>query len=481
MQSKTKSTKNKYKSLSKNVALFTVSSFGSKIIAFLLVPLYTSILSTEEYGTADLILETVSLLIPILTIDIQDAVLRFTIGNGDKKNTISIGINISLIGFAILAPVLVVLKAIGILKLEPILIGFLLLNYLFGALNNVFTLYLKGVDKVSTIMVAGILNTAVMCLSNVVLLVFFKCGLYGYLLAHTAGILVSVVFQLFNGGIYKNYIWKTDTTLAKEMVAYSSPLVTNVLAWWINGASDRYILTYICGIAVNGIYSISYKIPSILSVVQNVFYNAWSISAITEYDRDDKDGFIGNVYTSYSIMSILACSVIMVLNIPIANVLYPNSFFTAWKYVPFLLIGTVFNGIALFQGCIFTAIKKTSIISRTTLIGAGINTLGNIILIKAWGALGAASATMVGYFFTWVMRSVYLKNYIRMRVNWKKHYMTLALLVVQSMLAVFVQGYWQQLLCMALIIGLYLNEIKRIVLKVASEIYGRLTKDKIHK
>ena len=137
MQSKTKSTKNKYKSLSKNVALFTVSSFGSKIIAFLLVPLYTSILSTEEYGTADLILETVSLLIPILTIDIQDAVLRFTIGNGDKKNTISIGINISLIGFAILAPVLVVLKAIGILKLEPILIGFLLLNYLFGALNNV--------------------------------------------------------------------------------------------------------------------------------------------------------------------------------------------------------------------------------------------------------------------------------------------------------------------------------------------------------
>ena len=90
MQSKTKSTKNKYKNLSKNVALFTVSSFGSKIIAFLLVPLYTSILSTEEYGTADLILETVSLLIPILTIDIQDAVLRFTIGNGDKKNTISI-------------------------------------------------------------------------------------------------------------------------------------------------------------------------------------------------------------------------------------------------------------------------------------------------------------------------------------------------------------------------------------------------------
>ena len=473
MQSKTKSTKSKYKSLSKNVALFTVSSFGSKLIAFLLVPLYTSILSTEEYGTADLILETVSLLIPILTIDIQDAVLRFTIGNSDKKNTISIGINISLIGFAILGPILVILKAIGVLKIEPVLISFLLLNYLFGALNNVFTLYLKGVDKVSTIMVAGILNTAVMCLSNVVLLVFFKFGLYGYLLAHTAGILVSVVFQLFNGGIYKNYTLKTNKKLAKEMIAYSSPLVANVLAWWINSASDRYILTYICGIAVNGIYSISYKIPSILSVVQNVFYNAWSISAITEYDKDDKDGFIGNVYTSYSIMSILACSAIMVLNIPIANVLYPNSFFTAWQYVPFLLVGTVLNGIALFQGCIFTAIKKTSIISRTTLFGASINTLGNFILIKMWGGLGAASATMIGYFVTWVVRSIYLKSYIKMKVDWKKHYLALALLLAQSVIAVFVSGYWRQLLCTTFIIVLYLKEIKNITSKLTLEIYGR--------
>lgn len=59
-------------------------------------------------------------------------------------------------------------------------------------------------------------------------------------------------------------------------------------------------MTFFCGTAINGIYAVSYKIPTILSTIQTIFYNAWSISAITEFDKDDRDGFIGNIYTIYS-------------------------------------------------------------------------------------------------------------------------------------------------------------------------------------
>ena len=86
---------------------------------------------------------------------------------------------------------------------------------------------------------------------------------------------------------------KEDKQIEREMIAYSVPLILNSVSWWINNASDRYILTYFSGVAVNGIYSVAYKIPTILSTIQSIFYNAWSISAITEFDRNDTDGFLG--------------------------------------------------------------------------------------------------------------------------------------------------------------------------------------------
>ena len=76
--------KAKYGYLAKNTGLFTISSFGSKILGFLLVPLYTSKLTTSDFGTADLLSTTVSFLIPILTINIASAVMRFSIDNPSK-------------------------------------------------------------------------------------------------------------------------------------------------------------------------------------------------------------------------------------------------------------------------------------------------------------------------------------------------------------------------------------------------------------
>ena len=69
---------NRYKYLIKNTGILTISSFSTKILTFLMVPLYTSVLTTEEYGTYDLAVSTVSLLIPILSVNIVDGVMRYS-------------------------------------------------------------------------------------------------------------------------------------------------------------------------------------------------------------------------------------------------------------------------------------------------------------------------------------------------------------------------------------------------------------------
>ena len=231
-------------------------------------------------------------------------------------------------------------------------------------------MYLKALDKVGILVVSGIASTLTSCLLNILLLIVFDIGINGYLIANISGMGIAVILMFFCGGIYKDYKLSMDRKLAKEMILYCFPLAFNGVAWWINNASDKYILTFFCGVTANGIFSVAYKIPTILSTLQGIFYNAWSVSAITEFDKKDSDGFIGNIYVLYSCISVTGCSVIMICNVFIARILYAKDFFAAWEYVPFLLLGAVFHGLTLFEGCLYSAAKKTKEVFYTTLAGA---------------------------------------------------------------------------------------------------------------
>lgn len=428
----------KIKNLSKNMLLFTISSFGTKILSFLLVPLYTYVLLAEEYGMVDLITTTVQLLIPMLTLNIQDAVLRYTLDKEyESDEVINIGLKIVFLSSLILGSVLLLAVRFDLIKIKSNYLLFLYVSYIVGALNNNLTMYLKAKNEIKTIAVWGVINTFVTCMLNLVLLLVLKVGINGYMIANISGVFIANIGMYINGKVYSDIKFRkyNNRGLTKKLLQYSTPLVANSISWWINNASDRYILTFFCGVTLNGIYAVSYKIPSILSTIQSFFYNAWSISAITEFDEEDSDGFIGNTYSRYSMFLIWLCSIILCLNIMLAKILYSKEYFQAWKYVPYLLVGTVFNGLGLFEGCIFTAVKKTKEVSKTTILGAIINILFNFILIPVFGASGASVATMLGYIAIWGFRTLSLRSIIRMKINWKKQGCCIFLLIIQAIVA----------------------------------------------
>lgn len=84
--------KKKYSYLSNNVKLFTISSFGQKILSFLLVPLYTSYLNTQEYGIIDLVATTINIIIPIFSLNIAEGIMRFTLEEKNSKDYLAYGI-----------------------------------------------------------------------------------------------------------------------------------------------------------------------------------------------------------------------------------------------------------------------------------------------------------------------------------------------------------------------------------------------------
>ena len=149
----------KSKKLIQNVFLFFLASFIPKTISFFMVPLYTECLSTLEYGTIDLITTTVQLLLPILTLQVQDAILRFSVaGQDDPRKVFSIGLHIVSAGFVFLASATFLLTMLGVVDLNGAYIAFFLASYLTGALGNVVNYFLRALDKVKEITIASVIN-----------------------------------------------------------------------------------------------------------------------------------------------------------------------------------------------------------------------------------------------------------------------------------------------------------------------------------
>lgn len=460
--------KDKNKSLLKNIGLFTIGSFGSKILSFLLVPLYTAVLSTSEYGSVDLITSTASLLTPILLLSIFDATLRFGMDSEYRKeDVLSTSVKIAIKGSLLLIFGVVIVHVTHLFDIASEYLIFLCIYFILGAQSQIFNLYLRAKNQAAVIAISGIICTLITCVFNIVLLLVFNWGVLGYMISNTVGVLVQNGYQLVFGRIYKDIKFKNYNNLSKPMIKYSAPLIANSISWWVNNASDRYILTFIKGVSENGIYSVSYKIPTILTMFQGIFYSAWSISAISEYDEKDSDGFIGNNYSMYSLVSLVICSALLIINIPLAKFLYKGDYFEAWKCVPFLLMGTVFSGISQFEGALFAATKNTKLVAKTTVIGAAVNTVGNIIFIYLFGALGAALATMLGYLTTWILRSKYLHTFIKMKVKWNVHFFSIVLVLIQSVIATLGISHFIQIILFAFLLvinRMYLKKVFKIIL-----------------
>ena len=324
----------KHSYLAKNVLLFSISGFVPKILSIILIPLYTSYLTTAEYGISDLIITTVSLLLPVFTLDIQDAVMRFALDDEyDKKDVFSTAVWIILIGTALVCIGAIVISFLDVPVIENSYLFFFVIMYFTSATSNAVSLFCRGIDKVNVMVVGSILNSVVTLSSNILFLAVFHLGLTGYLIANTLGSAITLIWCFIGAKLFQYLEFDIPRRVRNDMIRFSFPLIFSVIAWWINNASDRYILTYMSGVAVSGLYAISYKIPNILSMFQNIFAQAWSISAVKEFDKNDSDGFISGMYNMMNFAMIVICSGLMIVNIPIAKLLYSNEFFSASRTV----------------------------------------------------------------------------------------------------------------------------------------------------
>lgn len=436
----------RFKLLSKNLGILTISNFASKILVFLLVPLYTSVLSTEEYGTYDLAVSVVLLLFPLFTLNIVDACMRFLMEKNAKREKIAIigirQISISIIMFGVF---MVCISKASVWKTIAGLETYVFMYYLTYALNEFFIQFAKGINRITDMAVAGVISTISMISTNILFLVCLGWGLQGFFLANIVSQGVSVIYFVIRIRFW-NYIstWKVDYVLNKEMLCYSFPLIATALCWWINSTSDKYIISLMLGVSANGLLAVSYKIPSIINTIQGIFIQAWQISAIKEYGNGDTSGFYGNTFSIVNVLMCAACAWLILLAKPIASILYAKDFYAAWQYVPFLLIASVLNCASGLIGPILAAKKNSKAMMWSALIGAGANIILNIVFVYFMGTQGACIATAICSFIIYYVRKEAVREDIKIE-QYSIVLITWFLLCIQAIIEIIISNYIMEL------------------------------------
>ena len=437
-----------YRKLFSNTLTFAIGSFSSKILVILLIPIYTNALSKGELGVTDVLTQIANWAIPIASVTIAEAVIRFGLDKAyDKKGVFTIGNIVCLAGLGVFAVIVFVVTLTGVAEKYLGNYGLLLYLYIFmSSMKTLYSTYVRAIEKVKLFAVNGIVTTLFTLLFNVLFFMVFPkdhafFGIGGvfaspvakYLLAIILSDFISIVFLIFAARLWEHFdraSWNGD--LLRTMLQYSVPLIPAQLLWLITNSSDTFMTTSIMGENANGVLSAAYKIPNIVATVYLMFGQAWNMSAITENDSKDRDEFYSKVFDfNQSLIYILAGGCLLVIQ-PLTNIWIGEEFHDCINYSPILIYSTVFSCFTTFMGSIYIATKKSKRSLFTSFISGVVNVGLNLLLIPRIGLYAPAISTVAAYFTVFIVRAFDSRALIPFRINWRKLIVNNILLVLMT-------------------------------------------------
>lgn len=409
---------NKKKQLAKNTLIIFLGKVCTQLISFFLIPLYTAYLATNEYGIVDLVQTYVTLLVPIITMELEMSIFRYLVDSRtDSKNTKKlISNNFYILSFCLLLFIILYLLVICFIDIPFKWIIFV--DIIVCVLSGNFLQVARGMGKIIDFSISCILTGLTTVISNIILICFVGLKAEGMIISMALANGLCSLYLFIKLKLYKNIDFKlADKKLIKDMYKYSLPLVPNGISWWIVNISDRTIISFVLGAGANGLYAISNKFPTIISSLSGVFNLSWSESAALHINSEDRDEFFTDI-TNTVIKLFTALGIGMLACMPfVFPIMVNKQYADAYNYIPFLVIATVFNVVICLYSQVYLAKKLSKQVATTAILGAIINILVNVVFIKSIGIYAAALSTTVSYFVMMIYRHFDLKKYINIKIE----------------------------------------------------------------
>lgn len=441
--------KQEYGTLTKTAALFATANIGGKLLKLLIIPLYTYYMTTYQFGLAETVSVTASLLCPVLLLGTNEAAIRFSMDRiHTAEDTASNCFAIVLV-FSI--PVLIICLILGRLEAFE---GRALLLYLIvisGAVEALMMSLAKGMNRNGLFAASEIVAAVVLVVSNIIALAVIRAGIEGYLWSLALSSAVRCVFIESRLKIFRKLRpGSVSRKSLTDILKFSLPLMPNALLWWVMDSSDRYIILWVLGASSVGIYTIACRLYAAFTGLAVIFHQAWQLSAIRQYFSEDYNEFYSKVSGVFTSAFFAAAALIIPFVRPLVGLL-DNNFSDAWKYSPLLLIAAVFASLSGFAGVNYTASGKTKGALTTTAAGAAVNIALSIVLAHAVGIQGVVIATLAAYYVLWILRLLDVKKELGKAFGIKLAHVNLLILLAESGCILMNAGWYTSVICIIIL------------------------------
>ncbi len=406
------------KNLVKNTIIITIGKICTQLITFFLLPVYTAILSTEEYGVVDLLNTLISLCLPIVTFQIEQALFRHLIDSRDNDEEIRKTISTTFITLVIQSVIYLVIFCIAAPFIHNNYKYFLATNVIASIFSSIMLQISRGLGDNKKYAVGSFLTAFITVILNIVFIVWLRWGAYGMLSASLIGNIVCSSYILITKKIYKYInIKEYSKQLLKKLWKYSMPLIPNAISWWIFNSSDRIIVSSVLGIAQNGILSASYKFSNVYITIYNIFNMTWTESASLHINDKDNSEFFSKIMNVALKLFAAICFGIIAFMPFIFPIMINEKFGEAYNQIPILMLSSLFNVVVGLLSVIYIAKKDTKAVAKTSIMAAIINLVVNLALIEFIGLYAASISTLAAYFIMAIYRLYDVKKYIKIKLD----------------------------------------------------------------
>lgn len=442
----------RFDNLMKNSVVLMLGNFSSKILMFVLLPLYTNVLDPTEYGEMDIYINILAILYSIVSLQAGESVFRFIVDakdDNEKTSVISNAFVIAVFGVSIFT--------IGMLIFGTITGFQYTLAFILYVAFNIFSVFcqqaIRGLNFTAIYSSVGVLATIVQVLGNIIFIFVCKIGAASLLWAHIVTFIFILVCILVKCRFF-NYFKAPAIKLSivKEHLKFNLPLLPNALCLWCVSSLGKYLLLFFYSTSEVGLLAFATKFSQFITAINGVIFFAWQQSAISEYNSEDKNEYATDIFNKFISLELGAISIVIpCVKLLIFSVM-GEQYRLAWVYVPIFFIGALFNFCGDFVSIGFFGAKKTNTVFFASLAALVVYFITGYFSVKYWYILGVGIAFTLAKFVYFMVLQIRVKKYMYAKLLIKKLAFPGFVMLV-SMVLYYVVDAWYLLVVVAVLFG----------------------------
>lgn len=410
---------NKIQRFFETAGIYFVGNILSKLVSFFLLPLYTTRINPAQYGNYDLVISLINLVAPIAFFQIWDGMFRFAFEVKKSKDKYQI-INDTMIvfGCGLLPYILLFVGAYNYFQFEYF--SYAIIYGILFAIQYIYTYASRLFLRNKLFVFSGTANTILTACSNVFLIAVLNWDVRSMYFSAAIGTMLQIIIIESQLHLFRNFSLRhLSFEICKKMLKFSIPLCVATISYWLLSGFTKVMITKQLGAFENGLYAVSNRFSSMITIFVNVFQFAWNEMAYLMADEENRNEKY-NLCVSLLFKTIMFGSAIAFL---VAKLIFPflvaDQYSAAIDLIPISIIGVALNSMAGFLGTLFMTEKKTSYILYSTVISAAINIVLGRYLVEIWGLKGVVSALSIAFAMLMITRLLQLKNKFAIKISIK--------------------------------------------------------------